>query len=138
MRTVQSPRSPFEVLFSRRSLSSAVERKAVDECQYLHVSEQPSAPREGCSSIEFSSVASPLRSVASVLRQVASAYGPSDSDPRKSPRNVLVGAFQQLRRTARTSVQSRIAKRFAVPSKRGVMRAWLAREESAGRRPVKH
>ena len=84
-----------------------------------------------------SSVAFPLRSVASVLRQVASAYGP-DSDPRKSPRNVLVGAFQQLRRTARINVQSRIAKRFAGPSKRGVMRAWPAREESAGQRPVRH
>lgn len=137
VRTVKSPRLPAEVLFARRVPSSAMARKDVDECQYSHVSEQPPAPRVGCSGIEFSSVASPLRSVASVLRQVASAYGPSDSDPRKSPRNVLVGAFQQLRRTARSSVHASLAKRFAVLSKRRVTRAWPASESVAGRH-VRH
>lgn len=136
VRTVKSPRLPAEVLFARRA--SAMARKDVDECQYPHVSEQPSAPRVGCSGIEFSSVASPLRSVASVLRQVASAYGPSDSDPRKSPRNVLVGAFQQLRRTARSSVHASLAKRFAVLSKRRVTRAWPVRGESVAGRHVRH
>jgi hypothetical protein len=137
VRSVKSPRSPAEVLFSRRVSSSVIERKSVDEFQYSHVSEQPPAPRVGCSGIEFSSVAFPLRSVASVLRQVASAYGP-DSDPRKSPRNVLVGAFQQLRRTARSSVHASLAKRFAISSKRSVMRAWPASGEFVAGRHVRH
>ena len=137
VRSVKSPRSPAEVLFSRRVSSSVTPRKSVDEFQYSHVSEQPPAPRVGCSGIEFSSVASPLRSVASVLRQVASAYGP-DSDPRKSPKNVLVGAFQQLRRTARSSVHASLAKRFAISSKRSVMRAWPASGEFVAGRHVRH
>jgi hypothetical protein len=137
VRTVKSPRLPAEVLFSRRLSSSAFEPKAVDECQYPHVSEQPPAPRVGCSGIESRCVASPLRPVASLLRQVASAYGP-DSDPRKSPRNVLVGAFEQLRRTARSSVHALLAKRFAALSKRRVARAWPARSASVAGRHVRH
>ena len=133
VRTVKSPRSPAEVLFSRRVLP-----EGVDKFQSPHASEQPPAPRVGCSGIETSSVASPLRSVASVLRQVASAYGPPDSDPRKSPRNVLLSAFQQLRRTARASVHASLAKRFALSRKRGVTRAWPASGASAGRPSVKH
>lgn len=133
VRTVKSPRLPVEVLFSRHVLP-----EGVDKFQSPHASAQPFAPRVGCSGTRSSSVASPLRSVASVLRQVASAYGPSDSDPRKSPRNVLVSAFQQLRRTARTFVHARIAKRFATFSERHVTRVWPASGESVVGRHVRH
>lgn len=133
VRTVKSPRLPTEVLFSRRVLP-----EGVDKFQLPHASEQPPAPRVGCSGIEFKCVASPLRSVAFVLRQVASAYGPPDSDPRKSPRNVLFGAFQQLRRTARYSVHASLAKWFALSRKRSVVRAWPANGVSAGGPTVKH
>ena len=133
VRTVKSPRLPAEVLFLRRVLP-----EDVDKFQSPHASEQPPAPRVGCFGIEFSSVASPLRSVASQLRQVASAYGPPDSDPCKSPRNVLVGAFQQLRRTARSSVHASMAKRFAPSGRRGVKRAWPASSVSVAARHVRH
>lgn len=131
VRTVKSPRLPAEVLFAWR-----VSSDGVDKSEYPRVSLQPPAPRAGCSGIEFSSVASSLRSVASMLREVASAYGP-DSDPRKSPRNVLIGAFQQSRRTARSCVHASLAKRFATLSERRVARVWPARESIAGRH-VKH
>ena len=133
VRTVKSPRLPAEVLFSRRVLP-----EGVDKFQLPHASEQPPAPRVGCSGIRFSSVASPLRSVAFVLRQVASAYGPPDSDPRKSPRNVLLGAFRQLKRAARSSVHASIAKRFAASRERGVKRLPAVSGVSVGGRCVKH
>lgn len=102
-RTSRLPRVPFDVLFSR-----GVKRVGSDE-----------TVRPASSSLRrlAISVASQPQSVALKLRDVASVYGPSLAGRCKTPKNVLVGSFLNLRRTALANKSARMAERFARSSK---------------------
>lgn len=117
-RTSRPARVPSGVLFA-----SGVKRIGADAGKH--------AASSGAR-VVTTSVASRLQPVALKLRSVASVYGPSLTDLRKNPRNVLASAFRNLRRTALGSKRTRLAERFAGPNELALSRAYHGASEWLG------